>query len=91
MLRNKAMMPMFRLPFIFSSLLDFGHNGYVIMTIHPLIMHFFSFFDEFCTICMFVCLACCNASLLVVVKIGHLEIFDSVGSKTLSALYEIES
>ena len=58
MLRSKAMMPMFRLPFIFSSLLDFGHNGYVIMTILLLIMHLFSFVDEFCTVCIVIFFAC---------------------------------
>ena len=67
MLRNKAMMPMFRLPFIFSSLLDFGHNGYVIMTIHPLIMHFFFIFWRIlhylyvCMSCMLQCFAACGS------------------------------
>ena len=38
MLRSKAMVPMFRLPFVCCLLcLDFGHNGCVIMTILLLI------------------------------------------------------
>ena len=42
MLRNKTMMPMFRLPFLcFSSLLDFGRIVFVIMKIF-LLMHLFS-------------------------------------------------
>ena len=56
MLRSKVMMPMFRLPFLcFSLVLEFGHIGYVVVKIF-LIMHLFSFFDEFCTVfmsCMF--------------------------------------
>ena len=41
MLRSKMIMPMFRLPFIFIFFLylDFGHNGYVIMTILILTMN----------------------------------------------------
>jgi len=50
MLRSKVMVPMFRLPFLcFSSLLDFGHIGFVVVTIFFL-MHLLSFVDEFFTI-----------------------------------------
>ena len=40
MLRSKAMMPMFRLPFVYFLIyLDFGRNSRVIMTILLLMMH----------------------------------------------------
>jgi len=53
MLRTKAMMSMFRLPFVYFLLyLDFGHIGFAIMIILLLTMNLLSFIDKFCCICM---------------------------------------
>ena len=52
--RSKVMGPMFRLPFLYIVLVDFGRNGFVILTmILFLKKHSFSFIDEFLLFLMY--------------------------------------
>ena len=94
-LKSKAMMPLFRLPFdyflLFSIVGIWQHGPCNYDNFSS--MHKFSFDDEFCTIylclvCMHVAFALCNHPLLVVVWIGCRDdkcgIFDGAESKALS-------
>jgi len=89
--------PMLTLPsFYIFSLLDFSHNGCVILTMilflycicFPLLTNFSLLYVLYVAFCP------CNALLLVIVRIGHLdksEIFGGIGSKTLVVFCEIEN
>lgn len=74
--RSKVMGPMFRLPFLYIVLVDFGRNGFVILTmILFLKKHSFSFIDEFILfyVLYVVTFFLCNALLLAAVRIGRLD------------------